>query len=390
MRVLLATDWTVDQGGIETYVERTARDLAAAGHEIRLLVAADSPAVARADHVAAVPRSGPARALGQLVNHAAVRTLRRVESEWQPDVVYASMVELRLSPAALLAARTPVVLNVAWYKPTCPTGHRLRPDGSRCHDRAGIVCVRGGCVGPLRAGYELPRQQLLALARRRARRIVTCSGYMRAELRRWGVTATALHLPVEPAADGPRPLPSPVPLVAACGRLSAEKGLDVLLHAVARLRTEGYEIRVRLVGDGPQRTELGRLAERLGLDHLLEITGWVAHDAVPAALADAWALVAPSRWAEPLGLGAIEAILLGVPVVASATGGYAETVEPGATGVLVPNGDVAALAAALRGIVERRTFPTLEVDEVARAALRRAHAPGRHLEQIVAILEAAA
>lgn len=389
MRILLATDWTREQGGIETYLDRTAHDLLQAGHEVRLLVAADSPAADRADHVAAVARGPWARAVGQLVNPSAVRTIRRVEDEWRPDVLYASMIELRLSPAALLAARTPVVLNVAWYKPTCPTGHRLLPDRTPCHEPAGIACIRNSCISPLQAAYELPRQKLLALARRRARRIVTCSHYMAAELRRLGVSATALQLPVEPRPRG-RPIPSPTPLIAACGRLSEEKGLDGLLDAVARLRRGGPDVRVRLVGDGPQRGALERLANELAIADAVEITGWLPHDAVPGAIADAWAVAAPSRWAEPLGLGAIEAIVLGIPVVASATGGYAETVVPGTTGLLVPNGDVTSLTAALRDVVERRTFPALTVDEQAQSALSASHDPRRHLEQLVAVLEDAA
>lgn len=390
MRILLVTDWTSEHGGIETYLDRTAKDLGEAGHEVRLLVAADSPAADRADHVAPVGRSALTRAVGQLVNPAAIRALRRVEDDWRPDVVYASMVELRLSPAALLAARTPVVLNILWYKPTCPTGHRLLPDGSHCHDPAGLVCVRRSCISPLRAAYELPRQQLLMLARRRAHHIVTCSRFMASELGRLGVSATALHLPVDPGPPGPRPSPSAVPLVAACGRLSHEKGLDGLLEAVALLRRDGLDLRVRLVGDGPQRSALERLSARLGIVDAVEITGWLPHDAVPGAIGDAWAVAAPSRWAEPLGLGVIEAIVLGIPVVASAAGGYVETVEPGATGLLVPSGDVGKLASALREVVERRAFPALAVDETARAALRAAHEPRRHLEQIVGVLAEAA
>jgi glycosyltransferase involved in cell wall biosynthesis len=78
-------------------------------------------------------------------------------------------------------------------------------------------------------------------------------------------------------------------------------------------------------------------------------------------LLDAWALVAPSLWAEPFGMVAPEAIVRQVPVIATRTGGFADTVVDGVTGLLVPNGDESALADAMLAVAERRRFsePTL-------------------------------
>jgi glycosyltransferase involved in cell wall biosynthesis len=86
-------------------------------------------------------------------------------------------------------------------------------------------------------------------------------------------------------------------------------------------------------------------------------------------LCDAWALVVPSIWAEPLGLVAIEAIVHGVPVIASATGGLAELVQERVSGLLFPNNDVEALLDRLRAIASRQEFPNhiLPDQVVARA-----------------------
>jgi glycogen(starch) synthase len=129
-----------------------------------------------------------------------------------------------------------------------------------------------------------------------------------------------------------------------------------LLRALAQARGQGAEARLRVVGDGPLRPALERLAVELGLGDLVEFTGWLPLHRVEAQLADAWALVAPSLWAEPLGLTALEAVVRGLPVIASATGGLAETVEPGVSGLLFPNGDTEALAACLVEIASGRAF----------------------------------
>jgi glycosyltransferase involved in cell wall biosynthesis len=97
--------------------------------------------------------------------------------------------------------------------------------------------------------------------------------------------------------------------------------------------------------------------------------------------------VAPSLWAEPLGLSAVEAIVRGVPVVASAVGGYAETVEPGVTGLLCRNGDVDDLARCLDDVARGRVFGdgTLAHDVVERFARR--HALGAHVEALSGVFE---
>ena len=76
---------------------------------------------------------------------------------------------------------------------------------------------------------------------------------------------------------------------------------------------------------GEQRSRL--IAVELGIGGAVRFEGRVSFGAVEAALSKAWALVAPSVWPEPLGLTAIEAITRGVPAIATATGGFAETVE---------------------------------------------------------------
>ena len=89
-------------------------------------------------------------------------------------------------------------------------------------------------------------------------------------------------------------------------------------------------------------------------------------------MARAWALVAPSLWAEPLGLVALEAIVRRVPVIATSIGGFAETVEENVSGFLVPNGDIGALANRMTAIANGREFADHCVadDVVARVAKR--------------------
>jgi glycosyltransferase involved in cell wall biosynthesis len=129
------------------------------------------------------------------------------------------------------------------------------------------------------------------------------------------------------------------------GRLIPEKGVDVLIRAMAAVRQHGARERLTVLGDGARAAGLASLAKDLGVD--LDLRGAAGRDEVAAAMASAAVVAVPSVYREPLGLVAIEAMASGAIVVVSATGGLVETVENGISGLTVPPGDVKALAAAL-------------------------------------------
>lgn len=134
------------------------------------------------------------------------------------------------------------------------------------------------------------------------------------------------------------------PRVLFIGRLAPQKGVRTLVEAAGTLQTP--DVRVLLVGDGPERARLEREVERLGLGHRVRFLGFFPHDRVPAALAHADLLVLPSLY-EELGTVLLEAMWSGLPIVASRTGGIPDVVSDETTGLLVPPGDPKALAEAI-------------------------------------------
>lgn len=388
MRVLLVNDWNDPEGGAESYLRWIRAGLTAAGDEVRLLVSgAGSRAGGTADYVAfGTDRLLPQAAL-QISNPFAARRLREALREFRPDVVHVSMFELHLSPAVLAPARdVPTVLNVGYYKPVCPTGLKLLPDGSLCSAPAGSVCRRSGCVGLAHWLRDRPRYHLIRRRVAGVDRVLACSEWLVAELARNGLRAESFPWPVPPPGDDFRREPATDPLFAYVGRLSREKGVSLLLRAFARVLPAFPRAGLRIVGDGPERGSLERLAGILGLGEAVRFLGAVPEDAVEARLADAWALVAPSLWAEPLGLVALEALARGVPVVASVKGGFAETVEPGVSGLLFPNGDEAALAGCLEEVASRRAFPRLSVPAETVEAVRERHSLATHVARLREVL----
>jgi glycogen(starch) synthase len=147
------------------------------------------------------------------------------------------------------------------------------------------------------------------------------------------------------------PLNADAPELFCVGRLVNEKGWDVAIRALGHVRAVYPNVRMTIVGDGPERSDLKRLAEELGLSAAVRFTGWVLPSDVGALLESAFAVLLPSRWREPFGLVALQAAEAGRPVIASRVGGLAEIVVDGVTGVLVPPDDSDALGSAIRGLL---------------------------------------
>jgi glycogen(starch) synthase len=148
--------------------------------------------------------------------------------------------------------------------------------------------------------------------------------------------------PLAPAA-----LPVDPPVVVCLGRLVQDKGFDVALDALAHVVQRFPAARLVVAGDGPEREALSQRAVRLGLQDAVEFAGWVAPEQVCALMNRATVVVVPSRWREAFGLVALEAALMGRPVVATRVGGLPEVVLDGETGLLVASEQPQEIASAI-------------------------------------------
>jgi glycosyltransferase involved in cell wall biosynthesis len=134
------------------------------------------------------------------------------------------------------------------------------------------------------------------------------------------------------------------------GRLVPEKGVGDLVRAVGMVHPTNASLVV--VGDGPDRAALQRLADTAGITNRMTFAGPVPHDEVPAYLRHADVVVLPS-WHEERGRILLEAMAAGAPVVATRTPGIAATVTHGVNGLLVETRNPHRLASAIHDILLR-------------------------------------
>jgi glycosyltransferase involved in cell wall biosynthesis len=181
--------------------------------------------------------------------------------------------------------------------------------------------------------------------------VVAVSQSTKEDLVRRGMRADLIEvipngIDIDHYAPDPSVLAPKRPTLLFLGRLKKYKRVDLVLDAVAALAQEGLDVELLVGGDGEERESLRAQARRLGIEGRVRVLGFVAEERKLELLRRAWVHVLTSR-KEGWGISNLEAAACGTPSVVSDSPGLRESVVHGETGLLVPHGDVPALARAL-------------------------------------------
>ena len=367
MRVVFLTGiWPPDVGGPATHGPDFAAFLRDRGHDVRVVTMGDSEPSERPVPVSSVGRGRPFVVRYPEVAATGFRLARHA------DVVYATAT-YAAAAAASTSARRPLVAKLV----SDPAYERAWRYGLFTGSLEEFQRERSPLLATLR--------RLRTLSLRRAHRIVVPSRYLARIASGWALDESRIEVLVNPAPPSAQVEPDELDAstLVFVGRLTSQKGLRVALEALREVPSA----RLQLVGDGPERERLVRLARDLGLADRVVFAGALPRDRVLRRLAGARAAILPSLW-ENLPHAAVEALSVGTPVVATAVGGVPEVVHDDVNGLLVPPGDPHALAGAIARIVEDSALRA----RLAAAAQPSVEAIGREptyarLEQI--LLEAA-
>jgi glycosyltransferase involved in cell wall biosynthesis len=374
MRVLVVHNRYRSEGGEERSVQLQLRALRRAGVEHALVERRS----------AEVSRLGAARALlrgGHEEEDVAVAV-----GALPADVAHVHNMLPLIGPRGLAAAREAgarVVLHLHNVRLFCAIGVASRDGGPcfRCHHRLTLPGLVLNCRG------SLPEAAVYAAALARHQpavldavdRFVVPSRYAQRQLALLGLPEERIdcllhYLPEDAFAPASRADQGRYALIAA--RLSVEKGIDVAIRAVAQTG-----IPLRVAGEGPAAAELSALAKRLGAP--VEMLGRADRERMGTLLAEAAALVMPSRYHEFSPYAALEAMAAGVPVVAARLGGLPELV--GEERCVEPN-DPSALAGRLATLWENPAARR-EEGEALRTRARERHSEERYLRDLLDLYE---
>lgn len=389
MRLALLTDDWHPTGGVASHVRLVAPALARAGHDILVLHAGHD---ATSDSLPGVRVHGIPDAFrdrGAAANASAARAVSEALRDFGADLAH-----IHANDNFVLGAAVRAIV------PTIKTVHSLDvcPAGSKFHFATGDTCsfVTGALC--------LPRQVYLRCTLSKRPQVIwwqyrrTIAG--NAELRAYPAVITAsryirqLVITNDVQADRvtviPYYTPCPTDVVPATGRsvlfvgrLTPEKGFDLLLEAMTRVAGDWH---LNVVGDGISLAQERARVTAMQLSGRVTFHGWLRDDALAEAYRNAAVVVVPSRWPEPFGIVGIEAMAAARPVVAFGVGGIPEWLNDGEGGFLVAPQAVDRLAARIGHLLDDPA-DAHRVAALGRARVMREFSETHHLSQLVPLYE---
>jgi glycosyltransferase involved in cell wall biosynthesis len=349
------------------FVRHLAEDLAALGWAVDVLAPHAPGAVLSEElgliHVERFRYWWPASRQNLCYNGGALVNLRSRQSA---RLQIPALIGMELLAAVQLARRSRYdLIHSHWILPQGLVGGMV----GRLFRRPNVVTVHGGDVFGLR-GKWLEKAKAVAL--RQAERITVNSSATRSAVEQLVGPLPTIHEIAMGATEHRArdcasidriraQLGKGSPLIAFVGRLVPEKGIGDLIEAFEILARKGNDSRLMIIGDGPMRAQIEDRVARIDCAGRIHFLGWLGSEAVADHLAAADMFVGPSRqapdgWREAQGLTFAEAMLAGIAVIATRSGGVPDTVRDGETGLLVDENSPQQIAAAIERLLGDRAL----------------------------------
>ncbi len=367
MKILEINTFNKVVGGVERYVFDMAATLEARGHQmvpLYLMPQEDHPGLSPSHRGYYMPELTPHH-LGQiretfraLKGREIRRRFAQILDAEKPDVVHCNNI---YSPVLIrdFFGKVPFVRTVHDYRFMCLNLLKLTERKKElCQSPMGLACYREGCISPLDQ-HSLRHMLLLRWEREVSKdfdKLIVKSAHMKRQLMQAGVPQEkveviplSITLPEVSRYDAPLVDPGAPPVILFVGRVAEEKGLDVMLRALARMSAQYEAI---LAGDGPVTEKMQGLAAELGIADRVRFVGWKGGQELERLYRLCHMVVVPSVWPEPFGLVGLEAMANAKPVVAFEVGGIPEWLDHEHSGLLVPVGDEVGLSQAMEKLLE--------------------------------------
>jgi glycosyltransferase involved in cell wall biosynthesis len=335
MKILVAHNAYQHKGGEDAVVEAEVALLRSQGNEVELYHQHN-------DAIKEMPRA--MAAVSTIWSHRSAGEVDRLCEKFQPDVIHVHNTFPLISPSLYWAAarkNVPVVQTLHNFRLLCPQAIFLR-DGKICEDCVGKLpwrsvtrkCYRDSTLQSAVATGMLAVHRAIGTYSSRITRYIALNAFARDKYIVGGLPADLIRIKPNFVPSGPAPQWEARRGGLYVGRLSSEKGLDVLAEAGRRLPDAALEV----IGSGP----LEALARESFGDRYL---GYRTLDDIMARMRTAQFLVVPSICYENSPRTIVEAYSCGLPVIASRLGALVDIVKDGVTGLLFNPGDAADLAA---------------------------------------------
>jgi glycosyltransferase involved in cell wall biosynthesis len=378
MRILIAHNAYQHRGGEDAVVDAEVALLREYGHEVELYQEHN-------DAINAMPKV--TAAVTTLWSSRSTRAVDEICRRFRPDVIHAHNTFPLISPSLYWAAsskRIPMVQTLHNFRLLCPQAIFLR-EGKICEDCVGKTpwrsvtrkCYRDSALQSAVLTGMLATHRIIGTYRHRVTRYIALNTFARDKYIEGGLPAERFRIKPNFVAAPGQPDWSARSGGMYVGRLSSEKGLDVLAAAVGRLQKDAQQVPVDVIGGGPMQA----LAEQAFGAHYL---GFRPLDEIMRRMGSALFLVVPSICYENSPRTIVEAFACGLPVITSRLGALADIVADGETGLLFNPGDAADLAAKMVW-AEKHPHEMMRMGRAARAEYEAKYTPERNYHMLMEI-----
>ncbi|HNX11181.1 MAG TPA: glycosyltransferase [bacterium] len=290
-----------------------------------------------------------------IYSREAKQKFEKLVKDFQPEIIHIHNIYHQISPSILDVAKKyniPVVMHLHDYKLICPnyqlfTHNEIcyRCRGGKYYNAVTHCCFKNSLAMSSLVMTEMYlHHKIWQIYEKNIAAYIAPSRFMKDTCVSFGVPAEKIKL-LYNFID--TPIAKELPELGEnyllyFGRLSPEKGIDVLLRSLVHTKTD---LPLRIAGSGPAEANLKKLTEELGLSSRVKFLGNLSQKDLKPLIARAKAIVIPSLWLENMPFSLLESLALGKVVIASQTGGLGELIKPGISGFLFTRGDSLDLAA---------------------------------------------
>lgn len=417
MRVVVASKFYYQRGGLESYIFKISDILRSYNHEIipfsttytKNIDSEYKKYFAEYIEIGNVRKTDileSVKALSKIYyNFDAKQKFAKLLDYTKPDLIWGFGIHRHLSPSIFIEANNrsiPVIHRLSDYSLICPDSRLIRGDGSNCSEllcsnESYLNAVKYRCVrqskglssgknpsilASIIGASEMYFHRKLKLYINNVNKFIAPSKFLMKTVIQGGIPENKIaHIPIFIDTNKYRPEYISQPYIVYVGRLSCEKGLPLLLEAMSRLKHH----KLFIIGDGPEKSRLERLKEQKNLVNV-KFLGSMFEEQLSRIIRNSRLMVVPSTWYENSPHVILEAFALGKPVLGARIGGIPEYIEENVTGLLYEYNNVDELIEKINMLMEQQTL----CEEMGRAARRIAEVkynPRTHYGEVMKVMQ---
>jgi glycosyltransferase involved in cell wall biosynthesis len=364
MKILIVNKFYFPRDGVSNYLLAVKEGLENLGHEVRVFAMNDERNLETPDSryfVSKISFDGfkpwdILKAISRIFySPEARRKFSALLDDFNPDIIHIHNIYHQISPSILAESRKrrlPVVMHLHDYKLFCPN-YNFFVRGKICENcRGGHYfncfkqrCIKDSYLKSLGASLEMTlHHKIWPIYRQAVSHFIAPSTFMEKKYLEYGWPAAKITclLNFYPGTIDMSAESAAGDYLLYLGRLSSEKGLKVLIEAL-----NGREEKLKIAGNGPEKTALESMIKEYGLEKQIEFLGFKSKEELKEIVKKSSAIVVPSVWYENMPLAMLEALGAGKPVIASNIGGLPDIIKDKENGFLFEVGDVSGLRACL-------------------------------------------